>query len=108
LRNPAKLPGPAAEILGVDAERGPAPIDVGVEIDQPRRDDAAGNVAHVGFGIRAQSRPNANDLTARKCNIGHGIELLRGIDHAAAAQDEVVAHRILRARHLSSAINRAA
>jgi hypothetical protein len=31
----------AAKFLGVDAERGAAPIDVGVQVDQPRRDDEA-------------------------------------------------------------------
>ena len=48
LRKPAKLPGPAlpastavvtprgaAELLRVDAERGAAPVDVGVQVDQP-------------------------------------------------------------------------
>ena len=33
--------GGAAELLGVDAERGAAPIDVGVQIDQTGGDDVA-------------------------------------------------------------------
>lgn len=33
--------GAAAEFLGIDAERGAAPIDMGVQIDQPRRHDVA-------------------------------------------------------------------
>ncbi len=33
--------GAAAEILGVDAERGAAPVDMGVQIDQSRCDNAA-------------------------------------------------------------------
>ena len=59
-----KLPGPAdpvstavvtplvaAEVLGIDAERGAAPIDMGVEVDQPRSDDQAGDIAHRRGGI---------------------------------------------------------
>ena len=64
LRKPMKLPGPAepvstavvtpagaAEFLGIDAERGAAPIDMGVKVDEPGRDDQAGDIAHLRGGI---------------------------------------------------------
>src|SRR5262249_8915010 len=97
---------PAAEILRVDAERGAAPVHVGMQIDQSRGDDVAGYVADIGFGIGAQSRADARHLAVRERDVGHGVELLRRIDHAAAAQDEVVTRgRILQPRRASVAIN---
>src|SRR5262249_60229401 len=35
---------------GVDAERGAAPIDMGVEVDEAGRHDEPGDVAHLGAG----------------------------------------------------------
>jgi hypothetical protein len=96
----------AAEILSVDAERGPAPIDIGVQIDQPGGDNAAGDIADVGLRLRAQPRSDAGDLAIGEGDVHYGIELLRGIDHTAAAQDEIEAHRqILRARRPREDIN---
>ena len=37
----------SAELLGVDAERGAAPVDMGVQVDEARRHDVAGDVAHI-------------------------------------------------------------
>jgi len=77
-----------------------------MQIDQSRGDDVAGYVADVGFGVGAQSRPDARHLAVREGDVGHRVELLRGIDHAAAAQDEIVAHgRTLRPRRARVAIN---
>jgi hypothetical protein len=103
LRKPAKLPGPAlpvsiaaglaAEVLGVDAERGAAPVDVGVEIDQPRRHDRAGEVADLSAGVGGEIGRDPGDLAAGERDVGHGIELLRGIDDTRPSQDEVIGHR---------------
>jgi hypothetical protein len=66
----------------------------------------AGYVADVGLGVGAQSRANARHLAIREGDVGHGVELLRGIDHAAAAQDEIVTHgRVLHPRRASADIN---
>src|SRR5712675_3013797 len=46
--------GGAAELLGVDAERGATPIDVSVQIDKARGDDVTRYVAHVGSRIDAE------------------------------------------------------
>jgi hypothetical protein len=85
-------PGPAAEIFSVDAERGAAPVDVGVQVDQSRRNDGAGDVAHVGIGIALQSGADARHLALRERDVGHRVELLRRIDDPAAAQNEVIRH----------------
>ena len=84
--------GGAAELLGVDAERGAAPIDVGVQVDQARRDDVARHVAHIGSGIGLELASDHGDLAAREGDVRHGIELLRGVDHPAAAQDQIERH----------------
>ena len=89
--------GGAAELLRVDAERGAAPVDVGVQVDEAGRDDEAGHVADVGAGAAFEAWADAGDLAAGKGDVGDGIELLRGVDHPAAAQDEIVGHEGLRA-----------
>jgi hypothetical protein len=83
---------PAAEILGVDAERRTAPVDMRMQIDQPGSDKGAGRVANVGVGIGFQSRSNPSHLALRERDIGHGVKLLRRIDHAASSQEEIIGH----------------
>ena len=82
---------PTAVVVRIDAERGAAPIDMGMQIDQSGRHDGAGHLANVArFGRKARS--DARDFAVGEGHIGHGIELLRGVDHSAAAQNEVVGH----------------
>ncbi|MGY4354189.1 hypothetical protein ACVW0J_000682 [Bradyrhizobium sp. i1.7.7] len=88
--------GEAAEFLGIDAERGAAPIDMGVQIDQPRRHDVTRDVAHIGARIGLEPGPDGGDLAAGKGDVRHGIELLGRVDHTAAAQDQVERHCCLR------------
>src|SRR5262249_6092921 len=66
----------AAEIFGIDAERGPAPVDVGAQINQPRSDDEAGYVTDVGFAIWPQSAAHWRHLAGCEGNVDHLIELL--------------------------------
>ena len=84
--------GGAAELLRVDAERGAAPVDVGVQVDQAGRDDRSRHVAHHSPGAALQLGADLGDLAAREGHVAHGIELLRGIDHASSPQDEIVGH----------------
>ena len=84
--------GGAAELLRVDAERGAAPVDMRVQVDEARRDDLARDVAHVGLGIALEIGRDLGDLAAREGHVHHPVDALRGVDHAAAAQDEVVGH----------------
>ncbi len=92
--------GGAAKFLGIDAERGAAPIDVGVQIDQPRCDDEPRDVAHVRPRIGREIGPELDHLAAGEGDIGHRIELLGGIDHATAAQHQIKRHDNLRLRRL--------
>ena len=84
--------GGAAELLGVDAERGAAPIDVGVQIDQARRDDVTRHVAHVGSRIDLELVSDLGHLAGGEGDIRHGVELLGGVNHPAAAQDQIERH----------------
>ncbi len=84
--------GGAAKLLGVDAERGATPIDMGVQVDQAGRHDLACNVAHGGRGIRLQAAADLRHLAVGKRDVADRVEPLRGVDHAAAAQDQVERH----------------
>ncbi len=84
--------GGAAELLGVDAERGAAPIDVGVQIDQAGGDDVARHVAHIGSRIGLEPVSDHDHFAGGEGNIRHGVELLGGVDHPAAAQDQIERH----------------
>ena len=82
----------AAELLGVDAERGAAPIDMGVQVDQAGRDDEARDVAHIGARRRSSPSPTFATLPPEKATSVTAVEILRRIDHAPALEDEVVGH----------------
>src|SRR5450631_2517905 len=85
----------AAELLGVDADRSAAPIDMGVQIDQARSDDVTRYVAHVGFRIDTELVSDPDHLAGGEGDIRHGVELLRGVNHPTAAQDQIERHRNL-------------
>jgi len=84
--------GSAAEFFGIDTERGAAPIDVGVQIDQAGSDDVTRYVAHVGTRIGLEPVSDHGHLAGGKGDIRHGIELLGRVDHPAAAQDQIESH----------------
>src|SRR5215470_12798748 len=85
-------PAGAAELFRVDAERGAAPINVGVHVDQARRDDVARHVAHLGAAVGPQAGVDLGDLAVRECDIGDTVELLRRVDDTPALQDQVECH----------------
>ena len=74
---------------GVDAERRAAPIDMGVKVDEARRDDLAGHVFHVR-ARRRETRADRGDLAGCEGDIGHHVDALRWIEHARALEDQVV------------------
>ncbi len=80
---------------GVDAERGAAPIDVGVQIDKARGDDVTRHVAQVGSRIDPELVSDHDHLAGGEGDIRHGVKLLGGINHPTAAQDQIERHRNL-------------
>ncbi len=68
----------------IDAERGSAPIDMGVQIDQPRRHDEARDVAHLGSRPRREIGADRGDAAVREGNVGDLVDPLARIDDAAA------------------------
>ncbi len=84
--------GAAAKLLGVDAERGAAPIDVGVQIDQARGDDVARHIAQFGSRIDLEFVSDHDHLAGGEGDIHHGIKLLGGVNHPTAAQDQIESH----------------
>jgi hypothetical protein len=77
----------ARQQFGLDAERGAAPIDMGVQVDQAGRHDLAGDVARV---LGRQALADRRHLAARESHVGHSVDILRRIDHPAALQYEIV------------------
>ena len=63
------------EVVGIDAERGSAPIDVGMEVDEAGHHDLAGNVAHVVRG-GISLRTHACHLAAGEGNVGDRVDVL--------------------------------
>jgi hypothetical protein len=66
---------------------------MGVQIDEARRDDMAGHLAHIRARIRPQLASDRSYLATGKGDIGYGIESLRGVDHPAAAENQIEGHR---------------
>jgi hypothetical protein len=81
---------PPAELLRIDAERGAAPINVGVQVDEPRRHDEPGHVADVRAARSVETRPDPGDIAGLERDVGDGVELLRRVQHPAALQNEIV------------------
>src|ERR1700680_1301609 len=73
------------ELVRIDAERGAAPIDVGVQVDEPRHDDFAGDIADVGRGSVMPA--HACDLAAREGDVGNRVEVLGRVDDTTVAED---------------------
>ena len=64
---------------------------MGVQIDQARRDDAAGDIPHIGAaGIEPVA--DRGDLASGKGDIGHPVDLLGRVDDAAVAKHEFKRH----------------
>ena len=82
----------ACELVRIDAERRAAPIDMRVHVDQARRHDIAGDIAHFGAGIRLQIRLAGGHFAARERDIHDAVDLLGRIDDMAAFEDEIVGH----------------
>src|SRR5262245_2835633 len=81
-----------AELFRVDTERRAAPIDMGVKVDKPWRDDVTGHIPYSGAGIELQSRRDPRHLAGRKAYIDHLVELLRGVDDTSSAENKVICH----------------
>src|SRR5262247_787891 len=81
-----------AELFRVDTERRAAPIDMGVKVDKPWRDDVTGQIPYSSADIGLQSQPDPRHLASRKAYIDHLVELLRGVDDASSAENKVICH----------------
>ena len=77
----------ARDQLGLDTQRGTAPVDVRVQVDQTRRHDLARDVACV---LAREAVADRGDLAAGEGDVGHLVDSLRGIDDAATLEDQIV------------------
>ncbi len=84
--------GDAAKLVGADAERRAAPVNVRVQIDQARGDDVFRGIAHDRLGASRQSRSHLGDLAGSEAHIAHHVELLRRVDDPAAFENEIEVH----------------
>ena len=79
----------AAELLCIDPERGGAPVDVGVQVDQAGRYDHPDTSRTWSRGRPPARAERCGHLAACESHIGNGIELLRRVDHPPAAKKAV-------------------
>src|SRR5579872_2599885 len=70
----------ASRIGRVDTERGAAPIDMGVKVDEPRSDKPPADVTGFGRFARLDGMADRRDAAIVKGNIGYPVQALRGID----------------------------
>ena len=80
----------ASETERVDPERSAAPIDMGMEVDEARRDDKAADVLDLGAG---KLRANSRDAPILEADIGHRVDALRRIDNSAPSQNQIKLHQ---------------
>ena len=84
----------AAELGGIDAERGAAPVDMGVEVDQTGGDDPAADVALDGVRAGLQPLADLGHLAAREGDVGDAVAVVRRVDDPAVPQDEIMIHGV--------------
>ncbi len=85
----------AGSVRRIDPKRGAAPIDVGMKIDEARRDQSSADVADVSPFCRLDIFPDCRDAARSKGNVGCPVEVLRRIDNMAAFENEVMGHRVV-------------
>ena len=73
----------------IDAERRAAPIDMRVQINEPRRDDEPRDVADR---LAFEAVPEARRTAVVEANIRDGVDSLGRVDDAPAAQHEIKGH----------------
>ena len=98
----------AREDQRIDADRRSAPIDMRMQIDEARRHDPANDIADIHASGRVDRRTARGNLSAGKGDIADRVELLRRVDHPSAAQDQVVGHAFVIARHWPDSVRESA
>ena len=88
---PGRGPGAPRQLVGIDAQRRAARIDVGMEVDHAGHHDHARQVS-LDRGIAVQLWPDRSDAAVGESHIGHGVDALAWIDQPCAAQQEIIAH----------------
>src|SRR5215472_1375646 len=76
---------PSRHLGRVDTERGPAPIDMRVEIDQPGHDEPPADIN----GLRiagGEIPPDFDNLSAAQGSVGRLVAPARRVDDAAASE----------------------
>jgi hypothetical protein len=82
--------GATGDEAGVDAERGRLVVDMGVDVDQPRRDDGAADVLDLG-PRRRQVLAQRGDPAGFDCHIEHPVYAVAFVEDAAALQHDIEA-----------------
>ena len=96
-RRARRAPGDEAR---VDAQRSRLVVDVGVDVDEPGRDDRAAHVAHLG-AVGVDRCADRGDLAALDRHVEMSVHAVAFVDDATALQDEVIARRVACGCHLS-------
>src|SRR5271156_3987477 len=81
----------AREVFGVNAERCASPINVRVQVDEARRDYEARYVADLG-AVVFEALAYFRHLSAGEGDVGDPVEILRRVDDATVAEDEIESH----------------
>ena len=79
-----------SETERVDPQRSAAPIDMGMEVDEARRDDKAADVLDHGAG---KLRANSRDAPILEADIRHRVDALGRIDDSAPSQNQIKLHQ---------------
>ena len=79
---------PPRDFGRIDTERGPAPIDMRMEIDQPGYQEESADIDDFGTVIR-EIVPDPGHFSIAKSNVGRLVAAARRIDDAAASEDQI-------------------
>jgi hypothetical protein len=78
----------------IDTQRGPAPVDMRVEVNQPRHDEQPARIDDLGI-FDGVVTPDFGYLSVAEGDVGRLVAPTRGIDDAAASEDQIPHMRAL-------------
>ena len=82
--------GGESDGIGIDGNGIRVPVQVRVRVDQPGGHELSGGVEHVASPVGRNVRRDGGNLSARDGDIELAVQFLRGVDDAAALDQQVV------------------
>ena len=80
----------AGETQWIDPERRATSVDMGVEVDEARRDDQAADILDLNA---RKLRADRGDPAVLEANVRHRVDSLRWVDNSPPSKNQIMLHQ---------------